>query len=304
MLLSEKTGIPYLILMNSWDNPSQKAAVTGAPTCLAVWGEQTRGHALRYMRLPPDRIAVLGAAQFELYNRPVKESEDSLRRDFGVPYNKKILLYGGVSKSINETRHLQILDEAIENGSIPDCHVLYRPHPWRGALVEGEVDFFKARFRHVTMDPHMEVFYRQTIASPSGRFDMADYKIAQKLLHIVAGTISTLSTIQLETLLHGKPAIAFLPPIDRTGSATDPTHAHFRDLWESPGMILCETDASLIDEVNRLLDMSADAEMREAIRAHAQTFVVVEQPTTYGRRVRDLALKLVNENKDASDVPV
>ena len=36
-------SVPSVLIMNSWDNPSTKNAVTGAPDFFLVWGNQTEG---------------------------------------------------------------------------------------------------------------------------------------------------------------------------------------------------------------------------------------------------------------------
>jgi hypothetical protein len=292
VLLSKELGIPYVVLMNSWDNPSQKAGATGHPDKLVVWGEQTRRHAIEYMHMPPEDIRMFGAAQFQVYRRPVRESDAELRALFKVPDGKPIVLYAGVSKSINETRHLRLLEEAIERGAVPDCHILFRPHPWRGGLVEGEEDFFAVRFKHVSMDPFLEDYYRRVVAKPSTKFEMADYEITAKLLKLVSGTISSLSTILLETLLHGKPVVSFLPAEDRRRkygrTALNVRLAHFAGLWGRPGFIDCFDDAGLPAALKRLLEQAADPGCRERIRAAASDFVVMDGPS-YGERLVALA---------------
>ena len=96
-----------------------------------------------------------------------------------------MLLYGGTSKGVKENIHLEVLDQAISNGSIPKCHVIYRPHPWRGSLMAGEKSFFDYHYRHITMDPHMVPYYRRVEAGEAEGFDMADYDVTRKLLHLV-----------------------------------------------------------------------------------------------------------------------
>ena len=71
--------------------------------------------------------------------------------------------------------------------------------------MDGEKSFFDHAFKHVTMDPHMESYYRRVTNTDSQGFDMADYHVTHKLLHLVDAVTSPLSTILLEALLHGKP---------------------------------------------------------------------------------------------------
>ncbi len=303
LLASETLNIPFLVLMNSWDNPSQKAAATGMPTRMAVWGEQTRDHAIRYMGLPPERVEILGAAQFDLYRQPVEDSDAALRNMFAVPSDLPVVLYGGVSKSINETRHLTLLDDAIAAGRIAPCHVLYRPHPWRGELVDGEVDFEEAGLRHVTMDPHMAAYYRRVATTGNNAFDMADYNVTRKLIHMIAGTVSTLSTIQLETTLNGKPSISFMPRADMESkygrsAAISARLAHFQGLWDCPGVVKCDSDDALPAAVNDLLAKAANPDWHARIRAHANSFALLDGPT-YAERLRDLAIQMAGQRATA-----
>lgn len=134
-------SVPLVMLMNSWDNPSAKALGTSRPDKLVVWGEQTRQHAIKYMRMPEADVLVFGAAQFQVYREPVKETDAELRAMFRVPEDVPIILYGGASKGVHESKYLKLLDEVIETGVVPRCHVIYRPHPWRGELGEGKAAF-------------------------------------------------------------------------------------------------------------------------------------------------------------------
>lgn len=302
--ISKKTGIPYLVLMNSWDNPSQKAMATGQPTKLVVWGQQTRKHAIEYMQMPPEKIEMFGAAQFEVYRRLVTETDAELRALFGVPEGVPVILYAGVARHINETRHLQMLDDAIENGDIPKCHILYRPHPWRADLVDGESNFFTMGYRHVTMDPCMRSYYDEVTRQTVNRFEMADYNITAKLQTMIAGTISSLSTMIVETLLHGKPVVCFMPKKDMENKYGRSAFiaqrlAHYEDLWGRPGVLECHDDDGLADKMRELLSCCGDEAYSQSIRDGVRYFVELDGPS-YGQRLVDLAERMVNEAKTGS----
>ena len=103
-----------------------------------------------------------------------------------------------------------MLENAIENSLLPDCHVIYRPHPWRGKLVNSE-DFLSLKWNHISIDPTMREYYKNVIKNPSGKMHLADYSISNKLLTLVDAVISPLSTMLIESLLKGKPCLAFFP---------------------------------------------------------------------------------------------
>ena len=64
--VAKASSIPLVVIMNSWDNPSTKRAVTGQPDWLLVWGPQTQQHATTYLGIAKDRAVCFGAAQFDL----------------------------------------------------------------------------------------------------------------------------------------------------------------------------------------------------------------------------------------------
>lgn len=204
-------NVPLVMLMNSWDNPSVKALGTSYPDKLVVWGEQTRRHAIEYMRMPEQDVLSFGAAQFQIYREPVTERDAELRAMFKVPEELPILLYGGASKGAHESRYLKMLDALIATGAIPSCHVIYRPHPWRGELGDGEISFFDIGCQHISMDPFMEPYYRRATTTGQFGIEMADYTITRKLLHLASAVISPLSTILLEATILGKPVLMFFP---------------------------------------------------------------------------------------------
>jgi len=296
LIAAPRLGIPLAVMMNSWDNPSVKAMNTGWPDRLVVWGPQTAAHAVQYLGMPPERVLTFGAAQFQLYREAPRESRAELCALFRVPSGMPIILYGGGSKSIDESRHLMLLDEAIHSGAVPPCHILYRPHPWRGGLAPGEVNFFELSLRHVTMDPHMEDYYRRSAKAEHRGFELADYEITKKILHLVDAVISPLSTILLEAIINGKPVLMFFPERghdDLGGRVGDigTRMAHFREFWGAEGIGTCEDALELPDACRRLLQQSRDEGVRRGLRAHAAKFVVMDGPT-YAERLASLADEL------------
>ena len=292
VIAARRQGIPTVVMMNSWDNPSQKAVVTAQPDRLVVWGEQTRRHAEEFMGVDPDRVEMFGAAQFQVYRRPVTEGDAELRAMFGVPPGLPIVLYGGVSKSVDESRHLKLIDDAIEDGRIEPCHVLYRPHPWRAHLTDGEKDFFALGLRHVTMDPHMADYYRRVANNPDPAMDMADYDVTRRLMALISCMVTSLSTLMLEVIMHGKPVLMFFPQRDmetKFGAFNMITLrlAHFQGFFESVGTNRCMEESDMPAAINDLLAQSRDPAVRQAVLEHARGYVVLDGPG-YGERLASL----------------
>lgn len=303
--ICKSMGIPLVMLMNSWDNPSVKALGTSYPDKLVVWGEQTRRHAIEYMRMPEKNVLSFGAAQFQIYREPVEESDAELRAMFKVPEDMPILLYGGANKGAHESKYLKLLDDLIETGAVPRCHVIYRPHPWRGELAAGEIGFFELECRHISMDPFMEAYYRRATTSGQFGIEMADYTITRKLLHLVSAVISPLSTILLEATILGKPVLMFFPNDDLAEKSARQAQlglqlVHFQDFWGVPGVNVCDQESAFAEECHRLLRQASDSAICEGLIRHAKHFVVLEGPS-YGESLLRLADELTARNSKDVD---
>lgn len=299
--ITKKHRIPFVVLMNSWDNPTSKAMLTGHPDRLVVWGEFSKKYAMQYLRIREEAIECFGAAQFQIYRQPPAETIEEIKHRFGVPLDKKIILYAGASKGAHETQYLRMLEEGIERGHLPDCHVLYRPHPWRGGLAEGETSFFDLQWKHVTMDPHMEEYYRQQAVNETREFYMTDYRVTHRLLHMVEGVISPLSTILLEATILGKPVLMFFPSKDlfqKTGTQTRVALGlvHFTDFWGVEGVHVCLEEEEFFPCCRLLLQQAGDPAIARKLRAHASRFVVMDGPT-YGERLLHLADDLTQRSE-------
>ncbi len=288
---TRRLGIPFAVLINSWDNPSAKATCTGHPDRLAVWGEQTRQQAIDYLRMPPERVIAMGAAQFQVYRTPAVESEADLRRQFGVPEGCRLLLYAGSGAGGHETEYLLELERGVASGALGNAHVIYRPHPWRAGLVGGERDFFSLGLKHITMDPHMETFYRDRVAGRGGNtLFMADYRVTARLLQLVDVVVSPMSTLLLESLLNLKPAV-ILHPDDRYRGTFHLNSIHFRDFENLAGVTGCRSLAEVVPGCTRALDMRHDDGVLAAMRSQVSDIAVMDGPT-YGERIATMVLEM------------
>lgn len=284
--------VPTVFLMNSWDNPAVKMVAVGAPDRLVVWGEHSREVAHERLALPLEHILPFGAAQFDVYRRPPRETPAAYRERLGVPTGRRLLLYAGSSKGLNETAHLVTLERAIERGELGDCSVLYRPHPWR-ATIEAEADFFSLPWRHVAMAPDLAEYYRET-RRRVGIIHLADYEDTHVTLSAVDAVISPLSTILLEAALHGKPILAYLPDEDMVHNVTLFSMAktvHFRDFFERVDCLQCPQPEALVDGCRELLEAAGRPETADRLRRQCEYFVAPSE-RSYTEQLNDLIRSL------------
>tara|TARA_B100001989_G_scaffold253309_1_gene239820 strand:+ start:6327 stop:7724 length:1398 start_codon:yes stop_codon:yes gene_type:complete len=289
---SPRYGIPFIILTNSWDNCCTKAFCTGLPDKLVVWGEHSQRHAKQYIGMSEENILCFGAAQFEVYKKPPEEDRETLAKLFQVKSNKKILLYAGVGSSENETANLELLENAIENSILPDCHVIYRPHPWRGGLKGNEKDFLSLNWKHISIDPTMLKYYKSLMDNTrkdSGMY-LTDYSITNRLLTLVDAVISPFSTMLIESMIKGKPVLAFLKYDQQLSMSNE--FIHFAEFVQLEETNTCYLQENFISECEKLVSQIGDKSFSEKLRKTSKFFV--NQPkVSYGFQLAQLADKLI-----------
>ena len=279
-----RRGIPSVVVMNSWDNPSTKRAVVGQPDWLLVWGPQTRDHAMRFVGMRPERILNFGAAQFDVFRQTPRFDRAQLCARYGFDPQRPIILFAGANTRTDEFATMCSLDAAIEAGSLPRFNVIYRPHPWGGAGAAGE-RFLGHTFRHVRIDETMRELLDRVAHGDSAAITLPDYRDAHDLLANVDVVVSPLSTIVVEAALHAKPVICFFP--EETEQATRHINAiplyHFEEFFELSDVIVVRNDTALR---SALAEIAAPAEIvaRGTRLQHAVRRFVADFERPWGER--------------------
>ena len=267
------SSIPLVVIMNSWDNPATKQAMAGEPDLLLVWGEQTEGHAVKYVGLPKSKIRRFGAAQFEVYGSPPRVSRADFCRRHGIAPGKTVVLYAGSSKGTDEYAHLSRLDEAVERGGLADVEIVYRPHPW-GMGGKGGHRILDANWKHVHIESSM-LDYLEHVRKGVNAIHFADYRDTHDVLSSVDALVSPLSTIILEALLHKKPAMCFLPVEERDAAhfMHDKDFVHFREMFEMDEVITVRGLPELVPGVAKLVERARDPAFADRVSKAVDYFI-------------------------------
>ena len=269
-----KRGIPTVIVMNSWDNPSTKRAVVGQPDWLLVWGPQTRDHAMRFVGMRPERTLAFGAAQFDVFRTPPRFDRDELCRRYGFDPARPLVLFAGANTQTDEFATMRALDDAVSSGTLPPLNLLYRPHPWGGAGAGGE-RFFGHSFAHVRIDSTMREIVERVARGDKAAITLPVYRDAHDLLAAVDIVVSPLSTIVVEAALHAKPVICFFPAEkDETSRNINAVPLyHFEEFFAVPDVAVAR-DVEGLRSALRDLASPAEAAVRGArLRVDVQRFV-------------------------------
>ncbi len=300
---SRSRSVPLVAIMNSWDNPSTKRAMTGRPDWLLVWGPQTRSHAIKFMEMSPERVVCFGAAQFDLYRNPPRIDREVFCRQHGIRSDARVLLYAGSSKGTDEFSHLCLLDDAIDQGALGNAIVVYRPHPW-GDGGKGGSRIFDYHWRNVRIE-HTMRGYLERVKTGSAGITTPDYRDTHDLLSSVDALVSPLSTIIIEGALHGKPVLCFLPKEDDKAShfAFALPMTHFEDFFDEPSFFVARGESSLIPAVRSLLDKVGNKDFEQELRLACAHFVSPFD-RAYGERLAEFIENVVVQVKSVQNPPL
>jgi hypothetical protein len=131
-------GIPSGALIASWDNLTTKGLLREIPDAVFVWNRTQADEALQMHHVPPERLRVTGAQNFDRWfdRRPATTRQDFCERA-GLPADRPFVLYVGSTSNINapdwEDDFIRKWIVALRSAPSPvhKLGVLVRPHPDR-----------------------------------------------------------------------------------------------------------------------------------------------------------------------------
>jgi hypothetical protein len=216
-----KTGL----CVASWDNLTNKGLIHGSVDLVTVWNDYMKKEAIELHRIPPNRVKITGAQQFDHWFtwQPTTSREAFCARiglDAALPY----LLYLCSSKFVapNETtfvrRWIQQLRES-SSAALRRVAVLIRPHPqneeqWRRFDASGFAN---------------SAIYPRGGAIPIDAASKADY--FDSIYHSAA-VVGVNTTAEIESAIVGRRVYTLLSPeFQETQEGT----LHFHYLREAGG---------------------------------------------------------------------
>jgi hypothetical protein len=213
-------GIPSALLVASWDNLTTKGTLHELPDRVLVWNDAQRDEAVRLHGVPPERVAVVGAAAWDhwLDGGPTADRA-SFCTALGLDASRQYVLYVGSSPSLAPDEGSFVTDwlESIRERGTATPQVLVRPHPLN-ELTASERTALDRR-EAVAVD-------LATAGDERSRIAYAD------AVHHAAAVVGLNTSGLLEATLAGRPALV---PTSERYRATQWGTLHFRDILAAPG---------------------------------------------------------------------
>ncbi len=261
---AEELGIPTLGVLRSWDNLYKGLRII--PDVLAVWNNVNRDEAVNLMGYKPDRVKVIGGAQFDPYFAPdASWTRAKFAEHFQLDASRPVIVLatlGAFLHQYDETYLVDWLLNEIENGNIPGKpQVVIRLHP------ASKLEEFQKYLSH----PDVRISSIQGyIPSLGWTMSRADVIAVANLLCHASVVISPGSTITIEAAIFDTPTVV---PLFHTyqpelGKIQYDFHLrnHFKRLRELDLVPFANTPEELLQSVNgALADRSWYCEQRSRL---------------------------------------
>lgn len=226
-----------VMLQSGWDNLSSKGLIHHKPQFCGVWGEQSARHARDIQGI--ENPVIFGAPHY-VGMKPTPRP------------NNKTLLFGGSYRTFDETTILKRLDKWLTGSG---WKAIYRPHPWRADRRHEQSFFDHFDWQNISFDADMEARYLRSKRQVGSliRAPLFSQDYLTKLLASVDCVISPMSTLLLEALLMGRPAMALAISDGKHdyNPATSAQMTHFTELKGSVDW--CDDETQFEAHCDRLI---------------------------------------------------
>ncbi len=253
MLGAQRLGIPVVGYVASWDHPVGKGVIPPGLDRYVVQNEIMRGDLRRYHGIGPERVAVTGWPQTDVYHRrrPFADYAAILGR-LGLDPAKPVVLYAGNTPT-NLPYEPRYVERLVDWAAAGGHQLLFRPHPRDNQVAE--------RFAAASGRPGMGV----QEASYTDLEDLAT------LLQHVACVVGNGGTILLAGIVNDRPAVCITfdegaPPGERWADL-NLGGEHYRELIDSHALYRADDLDGLFAAIERALahpDELADERSRVA----------------------------------------
>jgi len=263
---AKRRGIPTIGMPKSWDN-LDKILFRFQPDVFAVQNEWMEYDTFRYQGYSKKRTQVVGFLQFDIYrDEAVFETREIYCQRKGFDPKLPILFLGSEGLwSIGDEKIFGQVIQAREEGKIPDCNILVRPHfslPYKG-----EYDDFK-KYKRVFID---NTYRLSDFFGDHWDPTEEDMKDLTSTLRHCAISLNFVSTLTLDSMSFDKPVINiafgirfkngkdFTPIIYETG--------YYREVIKTNATEMVFSQEELLLAINNFLKNPAlHAEGRQALR--------------------------------------
>lgn len=260
---TKRCGIKSISIVPSWDNLTSKGVMGIKPDYLAVWNDIMLQEAVELHAFKPERIFVTGPLQFDpFFDKDFVIAAEAFQQKFGIKKGQPVIVYGTITPKYFKynLEVLQILKEAVANGTIVgNPKIVVRVHPQVVkdpifgdnmqqylALGEGN-DIFSFSIPEIEEWPGMQV------PKASDFLELISILTHARICIASASTL-IFDSFACNTSFIGIGFDGYHTHIPKTKSVRRMFEfEHYKNVYKIGGFYIAESQAELIDYVNRYL---------------------------------------------------
>lgn len=251
---AKRRSVKTVSMPRGWDNIIS-VLYKVIPDVLVVYNNDMKRDAIRYQRIPEERIRVCGLPQFDWYRKEgVIVSREAYCKSIGLDPARKIIVWGSTGIWTPDDNNIaETLADVVskDNLALP-ASLLVRPYPMEAKTKRLE---HLNRWDNVFVDTNFTLsdFFRDH-TDPS----VAEIKQFVNTMYHADAVVTLCSTLSLDALCVDRPVIntVFKGFYDKSGrdiSYMLYLHDHYRPLFKLGAIALTCDERELIDAINEAL---------------------------------------------------
>lgn len=279
--ICSKNKITTLYLVDNWDNLSDKSKILFSPDYLAVWGEQTKKHAINIQSHDKNKIFKIGTPRFESY---FLKRNQKLKRIFNFRY----ILFLGTALEFDEYRILKKINEILDCKPFnKKIKLVYRPHPWR--MSDKIFSFDKCS--NIVLDPQMKKNYFSKNSKKMNLSFQPNLSYYPSLIKNSEFILGGLTSMIIESLIFYKKYIITALPEDKFNNQFNSLnyHHHFRELGKVKNLKICTNIEKLKKYMISVYNLKSDKNKKRT--DFERNFFLFKNSNSYSLNI----LKIVNK---------
>lgn len=269
--------VPFILIIDNWDNLSSKSVIWNKPTLMGVWGPEMATDAIELQGMDSSKVIEIGSSRLDL------ESPSEAPR--WLAQSKPYVLFAGTG--IQHLDELQALIEtrlALNNLGCRELPIIYRPHPWN---LRGD---FRQKLSKILSTPG--IILDQDIAEngPDSFYNRESLYHLENLVRNCSFLVAGHSTVIVEALYYGKKVLALTGSTHFLFNTTDSwiIYRHMSRLRGNPGI----TECNRISEICKALKVLLHSTVSDQ---NLVPHILPNFESSYQARVTQLINNLLNE---------
>lgn len=251
-----RRSIRTVSMPKGWDNIT-KTLYRFVPDMLLVQNGLMKNAAIRYQRIPEEKVTVVGFPQFDWYRRPdAIESRESFCTSIGLDPKRKIIFFGSEGRwAPNDHAIASLIARWVVDGTFSHpCSLFVRPH--FSDIKKGRFDIFKNISPHIAVD---ESIILSDFFSDNWDPGIEETKKFTNLMYHCDVMVNIASTLALDAVHFDKPIVSaafkalYHPKDGRDVSRILYTQDHYEWVFQTNAVDLARSDGELFSIIDTCL---------------------------------------------------